>query len=164
MTTEVIRPATLADLTAIHALAERLADFELPPGRTAREIARADHPILVAQLRQPREDVLFLYAEDDAGTPLGTVFANTQRDYFTQAPIAYIEVLAVSEAAAGRGLARRLMDRVERWASTRGSVRVDLNVFCANRRARGFYEHLGFRPETVRYVKEVGPAREGVTG
>ena len=34
----------------------------------------------------------------------------------------------------------------------------------ANRRARGFYEHLGFRPETVRYVKEVGPAKEGVTG
>jgi GNAT superfamily N-acetyltransferase len=164
VTTEAIRPATLADLSAVHALAERLADFELPRGRTAREIARADHPILVAQLRQPREDVLFLYAEDGAGTPLGTVFANTQRDYFTQAPIAYIEVLAVSEAAAGRGLARRLMERVEDWARTRGSVRVDLNVFCANLRARGFYEHLGFRAETVRYVKDVGEAGKGRTG
>jgi GNAT superfamily N-acetyltransferase len=161
VTREVIRPATLADLTAVHALAERLADFELPPGRTAREIARADHPILVAQLQEPREDVLFLYAEDGAGTPLGTVFANTQRDYFTQAAIAYIEVLAVSEAGAGRGLARRLVERVEQWARARGSVRVDLNVFCANRRARGFYEHLGFRPETVRYVKDVRSSGTG---
>jgi ribosomal protein S18 acetylase RimI-like enzyme len=153
---EVIRPATLADLPAIHTLAERLADFALPPGRTAREIARADHHILLAELQRPREDVLFLYAEDQAGTPLGTVFANTQRDYFTQQPVAYIEVLAVSEAAAGRGLARRLMQRVEEWARSRGSVRIDLNVFCANRRARGFYEHLGYQEETVRYVKPVG--------
>jgi ribosomal protein S18 acetylase RimI-like enzyme len=155
VTAEVIRSARVADLPAIHALAERLADFDLPPGRTAREIARADHPILAAQLRDPREDVLFLYAEDGAGTPLGTIFANTQQDYFTHQPIAYIEVLAVSEAAAGRGLARRLMQEVETWARARGHVRVDLNVFCANRRARGFYEHLGYREETVRYVKDV---------
>ena len=67
----------------------------------------------------------------------------------------------MSEAAAGRGLARRLVERVEQWARARGSVRVDLNVFCANRRARGFYEHLGFRPETVRYVKDVRSSGTG---
>ena len=153
MTAARIRPATHADLTAVHALIERLADFDLPPGRTAREIARADHPILLAQLQNPSDAVLFLFAEDDAGTPLGTIFANTIRDYFTGQPVAYVEVLAVGEAAAGRGLARRLMEEVEGWAGARGCVRVDLNVFCANRRARGFYEHLGYREETVRYAK-----------
>ena len=157
MTGTTIRPATLSDLSAVHRLAERLADFDLPPGRTAREIARADHPILIAQLQAPRDDVLFLYAEDEAANPLGTIFANTQLDYFTQQPIAYIEVLAVSEAAAGQGLARRLMEHVEEWARSRGCVRVDLNVFCANRRARGFYEHLGYHEETVRYVKGLAP-------
>ncbi len=151
-----IRGATHDDLTAVHTLLERLADFDLPPGRTAREIARADHPILAAQLQHPREDTLFLYAENDAATPLGTIFARTVRDYFTGQPVAYVEVLAVSDAAAGQGLARRLMERVEEWAGSRGCIRVDLNVFCANRRARGFYEHLGYRAETVRYVKELG--------
>ncbi len=153
MTAARIRPATHADLPAVHTLIERLADFDLPPGRTARVIARADHPILLAQLQNPSDAVLFLIAEDDSGTPLGTIFANTIRDYFTGQPVAYVEVLAVSEAAAGRGLARRLMGEVEGWASARGYVRVDLNVFCANRRARGFYEHLGYHEETVRYVK-----------
>lgn len=157
MTAEVIRPAVLDDLAAIHTLAERLADFDLPPGRTAREIARGDHPILLAQLQDPRDDVLFLYAEDGAGTPLGTIFVNSPLDYFTQQPVAYVEVLAVSEAAAGRGLARRLMQRAEAWARAHGCTRLDLTVFSANRRARGFYEHLGFREETVRYVKEVEP-------
>lgn len=155
MSAATIRPATLDDLSAVHALAERLAEFELPPGRTAREIARADHHILIAQLQNPRDDVLFLYAEDEQRHPLGTVFVNTRRDYFTQQPVAYVEVLAVSEAAAGHGLGRRLMERVDAWARARGCVRVDLNVFCANRRARGFYEHLGFREETVRYVKDL---------
>jgi len=153
----VIRTATLDDLSAIHALTERLADFDLPPGRTAREIARADHPILIAQLADPREDVLFLVAEDGSGAVAGTIFANTRADYFTGHPIAYIEVLAVSAAAAGRGIARTLMVQAEEWARARGLVRVDLNVFAVNTRARGFYEHLGYRGEFVRYVKEVPP-------
>ena len=155
MTPEVIRTAGNDDLPAVHALAERLADFDLPPGRTAREIARADHAIMLSQLQDPRDDVLFLVADDGDGRTIGTIFANTRRDYFTGDPIAYIEVLAVSEAAAGRGLARRLMARAEEWARSRGLVRVDLNVFADNHRARGFYEHLGYRGEFVRYVKEV---------
>jgi len=154
----VVRTATLDDLAAIHALTERLADFDLPPGRTAREIARADHPILIAQLTNPREDVLFLVAEDGNGAVVGTLFANTRADYFTGHPIAYIEVLAVSESAAGRGIARTLMRRVEDWARHRGLVRVDLNVFAVNTRARGFYEHLGYRAEFVRYVKDMPAA------
>lgn len=154
-----IRAAELGDLPAVHALAERLADFELPPGRTAEEIARADHPILLAQAENPRDDVLFLMAEDATGRAVGTIFVNTRRDYFTQDPIAYVEVLAVSREAAGKGIARELMRRAEEWAAERGLVRVDLNVFAVNHRARGFYEHLGYRAEFVRYVKEVDGRR-----
>jgi ribosomal protein S18 acetylase RimI-like enzyme len=149
-----IRPAVPSDWEAVEKLARRLADFDLPPGRTAGEIARADHPIMRAQLDQPSDDVLFLLAESD-GSPLGMVFANTRRDYFTQAPIAYIEVLAVAEAAAGRGVGRALMREVEAWARDRGLTRVDLMVYSVNHRARGFYEHLGFHNEFSRYVKPV---------
>ena len=148
-----LRPARREDGPAVFELTRRLADFELPPGRTAEEIARADHPILRAQLDAPREDVLFLVAEDEQGAVLGTIFANTRLDYFTQQPIAYVEVLAVAESAAGRGVARTLMDEVETWARGRGLARVDLMVFSVNRRARGFYEHLGYYDEFARYVK-----------
>ena len=139
-----LRTVRPADAPVVLALTDRLADFELPPGRTAREVALADHPILRAQLDAPREDVLFLVAEDETGAVAGTVFANTARDYFTQRPIAYVEVLAVAESAAGRGVARSLMEAVESWARERGLARVDLT---------GFYEHLGYHEEFVRYVK-----------
>lgn len=151
----IIRSVRAEDLAEVLSLTARLADFPLPPGRTSREIALADHPLLRAQVDAPRHDVLFLLAEDEPGTPLGTIFANTKLDYFTGAPIAYVEVLAVAESAAGRGIARRLMQETETWARTRGLARVDLMVFSVNTRARGFYEHLGYRDEFARYVKEL---------
>jgi ribosomal protein S18 acetylase RimI-like enzyme len=64
-------------------------------------------------------------------------------------------VLAVAEAAAGRGVARQLMEATEQWAAARGYGRVELSVFVNNRRARGFYEHLGYREEILRCVKEL---------
>ena len=149
-----IRAAGPSDEAAILALTERLADFPLPPHRTTREIAVADHPIIRAQLADPRDDVLCVVA-DDADGLLGVIFANTRRDYFTGATAAYVEVLAVAERSAGRGVARRLMETVEEWARKRGMWRVELTVFARNARARGFYEHLGYRDEFVRYVREV---------
>lgn len=150
-----LRTVTAADLAAVHSLTERLADFPLPPGRTSAAIGRADHHLIRAQLEQPRDDVLFLVAEEDGGV-VGTVFANTRADYFTGASIAYVEVLAVASEAAGRGIARGLLRAVEGWAEGRGLERVDLTVFANNQRARGFYEHLGYTGEFVRYVKPVG--------
>ena len=150
----ILRPAEKSDEPAILALTERLADFPLPPARTAREIAVADHPIIRAQLADPQDDVLCVVAAE-GDEVLGVVFANTRRDYFTGATAAYIEVLAVAERAAGQGVARRLMEAVEEWARARGMWRVELTVFSVNTRARGFYEHLGYRDEFARYVREV---------
>lgn len=149
-----VRVAIEDDAPAILALTERLADFPLPPGRTAREIAMADHPILQEQLQNPRDDVLFLVAEDD-GVVLGTAFANTRRDYFTQVELAYVEVLAVAERVAGKGIGRALMEAVEEWARRRGYRRIELSVFVPNTRARGLYEHLGYREEILRCIKQI---------
>ena len=151
-----LRPALPADRAAVVALCERLADFELPPGRTPHEIAVADLHLIDAELAQPDDDVLFLVAEDDTLGVVGIVFANIYDDYFTKRQAAYVEVLAVSAEAQGQGVGRRLMDAVDEWARTRGFYRVELTVFANNRRARRFYASLGFREEFVRCVREMG--------
>ena len=155
-----LRTARTDDRAGVVALCERLADFELPPGRTAREIAVADLPLIDAQLGRPDEAVLFLVAEDAALGVVGTVFANTRDDYFTGQRAAYVEVLAVSARAQGQGVAGQLMGAVEEWAAARGFYRIELSVFANNRRARSFYEHLGFREEFVRCVRETGKTGE----
>ena len=95
-----LRTSVAADRAAVLALAARLADFTLPPGRTAAEIAAADVHLFDAFYAAPDDDTLFLVAED-GGTVLGTVLANIGEDYFTHRPFAYVEVLAVAEEQGG---------------------------------------------------------------
>lgn len=147
------RHATADDEPFLLGLTGRLADFPLPEWRTAGEIARADHHILLDALRHPTPDSLVLIAEASDGAPAGYVFARTATDYFTATRHAHIEVLAVAPNAEGRGVARALLDQAEEWAAQQGYRQITLNVFARNERARGLYEHLGYHPETVHYRK-----------
>ena len=151
----VLRPATTADEEFLLALTPRLADFPLPPWRTAPEVAAADHPILLDALRRPTLDTLILVALDPPPTRAGYVFVNTDVDYFTKQPHAHVEILAVTPEAVGRGLGRVLLEAAEAWARDRGYGAIGLNVFATNERARAVYEHLGYRPETVHYWKVI---------
>ncbi len=158
-----LRPARPDDEPAVARLAGELSDFAVPPWRSAEEIARADLPILRAALAHTPEDQLFLVAEGGTGLA-GCVFVVTNRDYFTGEAHGYIEVLAVAPEARGMGVARRLMDAAEAWARGRGYRRIRLAVWSQNERARGLYEHLGFLPETMYYLKELDSPPDGGTG
>lgn len=149
-----LRAATAADELDVTRLAGELSDFPVPPWRTAEEIARADLPILQAALKHTPQDQLFLVAEGESGMA-GCVYVVTNRDYFTGEAHGYVEVLAVAPEARGTGVARLLMDAAESWARTQGYRRMRLAVWSQNERARGLYEHLGFLPETMYYLKEL---------
>ncbi len=148
-----LRHAVAADRPFLLALTSRLSDFPLPPWRTAGEISKADHHLIDDALSRARDDVLLLIAERGSGAPAGAMLVTTREDYFTRAPHAHVEVLAVAPEAAGLGVARLLMEAAEHWSRDRGYRHVTLNVFDRNQRARGLYEHLGYQPETVHYLK-----------
>src|SRR5262249_23318517 len=132
----ILRAATVADEGFLLALTPRLADFPLPPWRTAPEVAAADHPILLDAVRRPTAATLILVALDPPPTPVGYVFVTTEEDYFTKRPHAHVEILAVTPEAVGRGLGRVLLDAAEAWAAERGYGAIGLNVFATNERAR----------------------------
>ncbi len=131
------RPATPGDEPFLLALTERLADFPVPPWRSHEEIVQADHRILLAALHQNAGGIAILVAEDASGEPLGYAFAASKIDYFTRAACAHVEVVAVLEAAQGRGVASTLLAALEEWARTAGYSAITLNVFATNTRARG---------------------------
>jgi ribosomal protein S18 acetylase RimI-like enzyme len=56
----------------------------------------------------------------------------------------WVNYLAVAPAFRGRGLARALMEHVERELVARGCPKLSLLVRNTNREAIGFYRHLGY--------------------
>ena len=111
-----------------------------------------------ANLKDPPANALTMVAVDDGGKRLGFVHAIPGPDGITGATIGYIALLAVIEAAEGRGVARRLLECAEAWARRSGYKVLSLDVFSSNGRGRRFYEKSGFAEETIRMVKQVdGP-------
>ncbi len=150
-----IRPGGPEDHAAVLEMATRLSDFPVPSWRTATEISRADDQLLLEQLYAPRVDRVLLVAEFTAAQAKGMIMVSTRIDYFTQQPIAHIEDLAVALDAERQGIASALMSAAEEWARARGVTRMGLTVWEANARARRFYDHSGYRAETIHYLKEL---------
>jgi GNAT superfamily N-acetyltransferase len=149
-----VREARSEDQTFVLAAAERLGGgFPLPPWRSPQEIVAGEARTLHGFMESGDPGSKLLVAEDTQGNLLGFIFLETQEDYFTQTRYGHVGMLAVEEAAEGRGAGRVLMAAAEAWGREQGFAKLTLNVFENNRHARTVYEHLGYSPETLRYVK-----------
>lgn len=147
----VIRVASRADDAALTALANRLAEFELPPWRTADEIAIADGRAMIAAVEAGQADEQVFIAERD-GEPAGCLHILADTDFFGRRH-AHISVVATTAAAEGSGVGRALLAHAEAWARERGLPLLTLNVFAGNARARRVYERASFAPEILKYAK-----------
>jgi GNAT superfamily N-acetyltransferase len=148
----LVRPALPGDRAFALATVMRLGAFGPPPWRTADEIGEADARVVRTFFESPPAGAALLVAESD-GSALGFIYLEALRDYFVGVEHGHVGILAVTEAAEGRGAGGALMRAAETWARERGYGRLTLNVFDGNARARAIYEHFGYRPETLRYVK-----------
>lgn len=147
-----IRSATSADREFLHALADRLADFERPFWRSRHEIADGDRRALNEALDHPQSGTELFVAEL-GGQPAGCLLMWTLEDYFSQQWHAHVSVIAVTREFEGRGVGRELMAHAERWARAHGYGSLTLSVFEGNDRARRLYERMGFHTEMRRMTK-----------
>ena len=149
----LIRPAASSDRDTLKQLARRLADFDLPPWRTAHEIADADARAMLAAVAASRRDDEVFIAERSGGE-VGCLHILATTDFFGRRH-AHLSVIATSAEAAGSGVGRALMEFAEAWSRERELTMLTLNVFATNTRARRFYERNGMTPEVLKYVKEL---------
>ena len=153
------RPAAPADRAAMRALVPRLRAFGDVPFRPADAHDRAEGGALEHALDAPDPAALLVVAEaEGVGGIAGVCYARAGTDYFTGERLGHLDILAVADAAEGRGVGRALIAAAEAWARASGFRLLDLNVFASNARARAVYERAGFVPDTVRYMKELRPA------
>ncbi len=151
-----LRPARPDDLAFLLRAVGRLSEFGPPPWRTPDELVEGEARAVRRFLSAPPEGTSVQVAVGDADDPLGFVYLERVRDYFTEEEHGHVGILAVAADAEGRGVGGALMRSAEAWARASGYRRLTLTVFDGNRHARDVYEKLGYRPETVRYVKLLG--------
>jgi GNAT superfamily N-acetyltransferase len=148
-----VRPARDDDRQFVLETVKRLSAFGPPPWRSGDEIVEGESRTLRAFFDAPDPACRLLIAE--AEVLLGFAFVEEVQDYFTLVRHGHVGILAVSDAAEGRGASRALIHAAEAWSRERGHRVLTLNVFEGNRHARDVYEHLGFVPETIKYVKRI---------
>lgn len=146
-----IRKAVPGDERHLIELAARMANFDLPPWRTAEEITSADGRAMLDALRMGHSESEVFIAESD-GAVAGCLHMVVASDFFGRRH-AHLSVIATSRAAEGTGAGRALMAFADQWARMRRLPFITLNVFAANARARRLYERSGYDVELLKYAK-----------
>jgi GNAT superfamily N-acetyltransferase len=148
-----VRAARADDREFVLSTARRLGEFGAPPWRSPEEIVAGEARTLVDFFESPAPGTALLLAEGLEGRRLGFVYLESPTDYFTGQKHGHIGILAVALEAEGTGAGSALLREAEAWSRSQGLSKLTLHVFAANRHAREVYEHFGYSPETLRYVK-----------
>ena len=148
-----IRRALPGDDGHLIELSARMANFDLPPWRTADEITSADGRAMLEALRGGHPDSEVFIGER-GGIVAGCLHMVVASDFFGRRH-AHLSVIATSEAAEGTGAGRALMEFADEWARARHLPFITLNVFAANGRARRLYERAGYGVELLKYAKRL---------
>jgi GNAT superfamily N-acetyltransferase len=147
-----VRVARGTDRTFVLETAARLAAFGPPAWRSADQIVEGEARTL-RDFFESADDGSRLLIVEAGEQRLGFALLEELRDYFTLERQGLVGFLGFTEGGVGRGAGGALMRAAESWARERGYRTLTLNVFSGNQHARQVYEHLGFEPDTVKYIK-----------
>jgi GNAT superfamily N-acetyltransferase len=147
-----VRGGTAADRDFVIDTAQRFGAFGPPPWRSPAEVVAGEVRCLDDFFDGRVTGPTLLVAELD-GQRVGFCFLEHAVDYFCGERHGHLGMIAVVDAAEGRGVGGALMRAAEQWTRAQGYSRLTLNVFEGNDRARGVYERFGYRIETLRCVK-----------
>jgi diamine N-acetyltransferase len=71
---------------------------------------------------------------------------------------AVIDGIAVKSEFQNYGIGKMLMEKAQAWATTKGAVFIELNVYEFNRNAISFYERLGYQISSRKMRKKIDKA------
>jgi ribosomal protein S18 acetylase RimI-like enzyme len=86
-----------------------------------------------------------------AGMVTGQIVVSTAEG----GPSVLVEDMVVGEEFRGRGLGRKLMNSLERWAKMRGATRLQLVADKDNSPAFAFYDRLGWKPTNLVVLRKI---------
>jgi ribosomal protein S18 acetylase RimI-like enzyme len=149
-----IRPAAQSDEGPVLALVPQLRSFGPTTFRSAGALDAGEARTLLRFFAEHPAGARLWVAEAN-GAVVGIAYVETLTDYFTGERHGHLGILVVAKDAQGMGVGQALMDTVEQWARSENFRFISLNVFADNQRAISLYEKRTYRPDFVRYVKQL---------
>ena len=148
-----VRRADANDLPRILELMPRLADFEVPQRRNPDHLWQGDAKLVEQTIASDNGKTRTLVAVDANDSIEGVAVYTLKPELLSAEPSAHLEVLLVTPAAEGTGLAGELIKQAESAARQQGALSMTLHVFGNNSRARRLYQKAGFDEELLRCSK-----------
>ncbi|MCJ8319283.1 MAG: GNAT family N-acetyltransferase [Colwellia sp.] len=153
MTNDIIlRNAEAADRSFILALSPTLAKVAKLTWHTDSVVQKMQDDYIIQILDQKTEPRLTLIAQK-SGQALGFIHVCAHQDEISGEACGTVPLLAVSPKAQGCGVGQLLVAAAQEWAKRQGYRLLHLEVFANNDKAQGFYQNLGFKPETLHMIK-----------
>jgi len=150
--TIIIRKAQETDLSFIHTLSPVLAGMAKLGWHTDETVLDFQAGYITEIMAGTPKQNLTLIAEKD-GSSEGFIHMREHKDEISGEACGTVPLLAVTEKAQGDGIGKLLIKAAENWAKAQGFRLLHLEVFSANKQARGFYQNLGFQEETINMIK-----------
>lgn len=150
----VIREAQEIDHSFIFTLSPYLAEVAQLEWHTNDAIQKMQDDYISEMLAETSKPSITLIAESN-NVPLGFIHVRTHKDSISGETCGTIPLLAVSPKSQGLGLGKLLIEHAEKWAKNLGYRLLHLEVFANNEKAEGFYQNMGFKPETVHMIKPI---------
>jgi len=150
----VIRKAHKSDQPFIFELSPYLSEVAQLVWHTDDVMKKMQDDYIAEMLAETSQPTATFIAEVN-NIALGFVHVRTHKDSISGETCGTIPLLAVSPKSQGLGVGKLLVGSAEQWAKDLGCRLLHLEVFANNKRAQGFYQNIGFKPETTHMIKSI---------
>lgn len=150
----VIREAEQSDHKFIFGLSPNLAEVAQLEWHTDDVVQRMQDDYISGMLAETSQPNATFIAEIN-NVQLGFIHVRTHKDEISGETCGTIPLLAVSPKSQGLGVGKALIGYAESWVKELGCRLMHLEVFANNNNAKGFYENLGFKAETIQMIKPI---------
>ncbi|QKZ20625.1 GNAT family N-acetyltransferase [Streptomyces chartreusis] len=139
----MIRPATPADIPALHALIRELAEYE----KALEEAKATEEQLHEALFGDSPAAYAHIAADDATGETVGCAVWFLNFSTWRGVHGIYLEDLYVRPTARGAGHGKALLTELARICVERGYQRLEWSVLNWNTPSIAFYDSLGARPQ-----------------
>jgi len=143
-----IREAVLEDLPILKKFEQEIIQFERPFASNLKADPITYYDLKELIVREDAQVLVALVEEEIVGS--GYALIKNSMPYFEPDQYAYLGFMYVTPPHRGKGINRRITEKLLEWAGARNLPEIQLDVYAANESALKAYHKMGFKPDLLK--------------